>query len=208
MRFASRRIESFPTKSSPDFSKAGAGTDDVGIKAYTYLPHYPGYNITGGFATGYNGAGKLTSAIFSVSDDLSVLRGNHQMAYGAQYSYWQVNSYSDSNAKLAFTFNGQTYGLGMADFLLGRASQLSAGTFSEQFKNGKYIGLYGADTWKMNQKWTMNYGVRWEPYFPLVNRDGSAINFDENALKQGIKIATLDQRPGGSSFTGDPGIPG
>ena len=66
------------------------------------------------------------------------------MAYGGQYSFWQVNSYSDSNAKLAFTFNGQTSGLGMADFLLGRASQLSAGTFSEQFKSGRYFGLYGS----------------------------------------------------------------
>jgi Carboxypeptidase regulatory-like domain len=198
----------FSIKSSPDFSKIGAGTDDVGIKAYTYLPHYPGYNITGGFSTGYNGAGKLTSAILSLSDDLSVLHGNHQMAYGAQYSYWQVNSYSDSNAKLAFSFNGQTYGLGMADFLLGRASQLSAGTFSEQFKNGKYIGIYGADTWKLNQRWTLTYGMRWEPYFPLRNRDGSAINFDENALRQGTRSQRLINAPPGLTFTGDPGFKG
>ena len=206
LRLTGNRI--FTSKSSPDFSNVGAGTDDVGIKAYTYLPHYPGYSVTGGFATGYNGAGNLTSAIFSASDDLSVLRGNHQMSYGGQYSFWQVNSYSDSNAKLAFTFNGQTSGLGMADFLLGRASQLSAGTFSEQFKSGRYYGLYASDIWKVNPKWTLNYGIRWEPYFPLINRDGSAINFDENGLKQGLRSQRLINAPAGLTFTGDPGFAG
>jgi hypothetical protein len=206
LRLTGNRI--FSRKGSPDFSKVGAGTDDVGIRAYTYLPHYPGYSVTGGFSTGYNGAGKLTSAILSVSDDVSILRGNHQIALGSQYSMWQVNSYSDSNAKMTFSFNGQTTGLGMSDFLLGNVSQLSAGTFSEQFKDGKYLAVYGADTWKVTPKLTLSYGLRWEPYFPLINRDGSAISFDENGLKQGTRSTRLVNAPPGLTFTGDPGFPG
>src|SRR4030095_14658437 len=50
--------------------------------------------------------------------------------------------------------------------------------------------------------------MRWGPYFPLRNRDGSAINFDENALQQGIRSQRLINAPAGLSFTGDPGFKG
>jgi hypothetical protein len=206
LRLTGNRI--YTNKSRPDFTAVNAGTTGLGIKAYSYIKDFPGYSITGGFSTGYNGAGSLTSAIFSASDDVSVLRGDHQVALGSQFSYWQVNSYSDSNATIGFTFNGQTTGLGMSDFLLGNVSGFAAGTFSEQFKHGKYIGLYGADTWKLNQKWTLNYGVRWEPYFPLINKDQSAISFDAESLQKGLKTARFTTAPPGVFFNGDPGFPG
>ena len=206
LRLTGNRI--YTNKSSPDFASAAAGTTSLGIKAYSYLKDFPGYSISSGFTTGYNGAGSLTSAIFSVGDDLSVLRGAHQLNVGSQFSYWQVNSYSDSNATLSFTFNGQTTGLGMSDFFMGNVSSFAAGTFSEQFKHGKYLGLYGADTWKVNPKWTLNYGLRWEPYFPLINKDQSAIGFDEQAIRDGVKTARFTTAPPGVSFNGDPGFPG
>ena len=52
-------------------------------------------------------------------------------------------------------------------------------------KRGKYVGLYAADTWKVNQKLTLNYGLRWEPYFPLVPLGGGAIHFDHDAFLKG-----------------------
>ncbi len=205
-RLAANRI--YGAKSSPDYIAAGAGPTGLGIKAFSYLPNLPGHSVTGGFSTGYNGVGKTTSAIFSGSDDLSVLRGNHQLALGAQMSAWQVNSYSDSQAGLSFTFNGQTTGLGMADFFMGNVSQFQNGTYSVQNKRSKYFGLYGADTWKVSQELTMNYGLRWEPYFPIQNIEGGAMNFDEDALRKGIKSTRFTNTPPGLFFSGDPGFPG
>jgi len=205
-RFAGNRI--FASKFSPDYDSAGAGPSDIGIKAFAYQPHLPTYVVTGGFSTGYNGAGPVRIAVFSLNDDLSIVRGNHQIASGAQFSAIQSNSYSDQLTKMSFTFNGQTSGLGLADFLTGSASALTMGTFSDQNKRQNYFAAYAADTWKLNTKWTFNYGVRWEPFFPMINIDGSAINFNYTAFQQGIKTARFTTAPPGVSFTGDPGFPG
>ncbi len=206
----------YGAKNNGDFSAAGVGAASLGIKSYEPVPGRPNYSITGALNTvtnglapdGSNSTGATKSAIFSISDDLSLLHGNHQLALGAQYSYWQVDSYSSAGTGPNFTFNGQTTGLGMSDFFLGLASTFSQGTFSEQQKRGKYFGLYGADTWKLTQKLTLSYGLRWEPYFPVINKDGSAVNFSEDRLRQGIRTQRFTTAPPGVFFNGDPGFPG
>ena len=205
-RFTANRI--FAGKFSPNYDNAGAGPADIGIKAYAYEPHNPTYSITGAFSTGYNGAGPSSMAIFAVNDDISIVHGNHQLAFGGQVADWQVNSYSDQLTKMAFTFNGQTTGLGMADFLTGNASGLTYGTNSDQNKGQHYFSLYGNDSWKLNQRLTFNYGLRWEPFFPMVNYDGSAINFNFDGFVKGTKTARFANAPPGVSFNGDPGFPG
>jgi hypothetical protein len=75
-------------------------------------------------------------------------------------------------------------------------------------KKSTYVGAYAADTWKVHQRLTVNYGVRWEPYFPMVNRDRSAIHYDEDALRKGLKTTQFVNAPPGLFFNGDPGFPG
>ena len=127
-------------------------------------------------------------AIFAVNDDLSVVRGNHQTGLWRERRRVVGRTLTRKYVHHGcMAFNGQTTGLGMADFFMGNASQFHNGHESDQNKRSKYIGLYGADTWKVNQKLTLNYGLRWEPYFPMINLDGSAIHFDHDALRKGIK---------------------
>ena len=194
-------------KPAPDFSKAGIGPTDIGIRAFTYQPYHPNYTISGAFSTGYAGAGPTHAATFGGSDDLSVLHGNHQWAFGGQMNIWWVNTYQDPYAAPQVSFNGQMAGLGMADFLLGNASSFAMGTFSEQFDRGQYLALYAADTWKVGPRWTLNYGLRWEPYLPDVHLDNTSVHFDLNAFKTGIRSTQFKNTPPGLFFDGDPGIP-
>jgi len=95
----------------------------------------------------------------------------------------------------------------MSDFFYGIASEFTMGTSTDQAKRSKYFGVYAADTWKLNQKLTLNYGLRWEPYFPMLNLDGSSVHFDINAFRNGIKTNRFTNAPPGLSFDGDPGFP-
>jgi carboxypeptidase family protein len=206
LRLTANRI--YGAKTAPDFSKTGAAPNDIGIKAYTYQPsRHHNYTVTGAFSSGYAGAGPTTTAIFGVNDDLSIVRGNHQMAFGANTSAWWENQYADQVATPGFTFNGQTTGLGLGDFLLGNVSNFSMGTFLQTYNRSKYVGLYAADTWKVNQELTLTYGLRWEPYFPQINRDGTSVHFDLDAFRKGIKSNRFANTPPGLFYDGDPGFP-
>jgi hypothetical protein len=211
-RFNANRIAAAKTHSG--YEAAAAGPRDVGIQTFADEPHRPAATITG--ALNNNGLGGLNGPIwgatrtadFAVSDDLSVLHGNHQMAFGVQIRAWWANSYSEAMGQPSFTFNGQFTGLGMGDFFAGHVDQFQISDATGQNKAQRYLGVYGADTWKVNSKLTLNYGLRWEPYFPILNHDGGPLHFDVNALRQGIKTTQFTNAPPGVFFQGDPGFPG
>src|SRR6185503_12633011 len=120
---------------------------DLGVKMFSYEPKKLIVSITGGFSIASR-AGPTKMAIFAAGDDLSVVRGDHQLAFGGQGAAWWVNSYSDNYSAGNAAFNGQTTGLGMADFFMGNVSDFVMGTLATQSKRSKYFGLYAADTWK------------------------------------------------------------
>jgi hypothetical protein len=204
-RLIANRI--FGEKTPPDFSNTGAAPQLIGVKAYSNQPYHFSYTVTGGFASGYAGAGKSPVAFFGASDDLSVLRGNHQLAFGVRATAWWMNQYADQAAEPVFTFNGQTTGLGMADFFAGNVSNFTMGTFLVTYDRSKEFGMYGTDTWKLNPKLTLSYGVRWEPYFPQINRDGSSMHFDLAGMLKGSRTNRFTNTPAGLFYDGDPGFP-
>ena len=195
-------------KTGADFSNCKCGNGLLGINAYFPTPEVAAITVTGGgnFTVGAS-TGPTFLKIYSFNDDVSIVRGDHQMGIGMSSSYWWVDSASAANTEYRFTFNGRTYGLGMADYLLGTASGVRTGSGIEQHNRSKYFNGYFADTWRMSPKVTLNYGVRWEPFFPQINNDGTSIHYDEAALRKGIKTNRFDNAPPGLFFDGDPGFP-
>jgi hypothetical protein len=195
-------------KTGADFSGCNCGNGHLGIKAVFPEPNTAAMTVSGGggFVVGAS-TGPTFLKIYGFNDDVSIVSGNHQLGFGVSTAHWWVDSASAANTEYRFTFNGRTYGLGMADFLLGRASGVRTGSGIEQHNRSKYFNGYFADTWKLNARWTMNYGVRWEPFFPQINNDGTSIHFDEAALRAGIKTNRFDNAPPGLFFDGDPNFP-
>ena len=82
LRLSANRFST--NKTVPDLSAAHVGPPEIGIKKFSYLPHDPpGVSITGGFSISLAN-GPTALATFGRSDDLSVVRGNHQLAFGGQ----------------------------------------------------------------------------------------------------------------------------
>ncbi len=103
------------------------------------------------------------------------MKGNHQFKFGADVRYAQnLRVPSDSNRSGVYAFSNQATGssgsggLDLATFLLGDVTQLSryVSTSTNAAERQHRMFYYGQDTWRITPKITLNYGLRWEVYFP------------------------------------------
>src|SRR2546428_8340390 len=115
---------------------------DLGVKATPVMTDYMRLSVTGGFSV--MGPGELPTLTptwtYQVADDLSVIRGRHQFGFGANYIQTKYDSTSFLAAAGNTTFTGQSTGLRLADFLLGRAASFSAGKVTRGRGPSRFIG--------------------------------------------------------------------
>ena len=188
-------------KTAPNYTATSGGPGELGLNMFTHFPDGPNYSVTGGWSTGWSGAGPAKTAIFGASDDLSMLRGNHQITIGAQWVGWFSNSFSDSGAKVNIRFRG------IHNFMVGAADRVRQGTFALQNKAQTNLSVYFADVWNVTPTVTFDYGLRWTPHFPIRSLDGTGSTFDRERYDQGIKSTRFVNAPPGFRFQGDEGYP-
>jgi hypothetical protein len=145
---------------------------------------------------------------YGFNDDLTIVRGNHQFAVGgaASFSNWKTESNVRSMGPISF--NGGVTGLPLADFLLGKVFEFREATPFRQDINQPYAAVYGQDTWRLSSKVTLNYGARWEPWFPQDSKDRAFYNFDINRLKGGVRSKVFPKRAGRSLLSRRRRVPG
>jgi hypothetical protein len=186
----------------------GFSAPDVGINTYSYLDEYMLLNITGGFQLGggTESEARFKTPTFHVSDDLTVIRGNHQYGIGGSFGYW--NSVSNANVRSPgqFTFNGSLVGLGLADFMVGRLFEYTQAVPNTLDMKQLYIGLYAADTWKLGSRATLNYGLRWEPGLAQQIRNGAIYNFSLDRYLRNERSTVFRNAPAGFLYPGDDGF--
>jgi hypothetical protein len=117
---------------------------------------------------------------FQIVNNWTHVRGNHQIKFGADLRYaMNLRIPSDNNRTGEYNFspeatsNGTNGGLDLATFLLGDVTAFAryvnnpniAGA-SNAAERQKRFFFYGQDTWRATSKLTINYGLRWEIYFP------------------------------------------
>jgi len=185
---------------------------DLGVKGlYTgYQPNYSTTNITGGFnlGGGTENDSSLRTFSSSLNTDVTLTKGTHQISVGGSVFYWDSNSLGNVFSMGVFTFSGGRTGFGLADFLLGRMSSFRQA--SPNFNRVKkwLPALYVSDSWKVSRRWTLNYGVRWEPDLPEILKQSSVQNYSEERRAAGIRSTVYTKAPLGFYYDGDPGYPG
>ena len=122
---------------------------------------------------------------YQLVNNWTKLFGNHSVKFGADLRYARnLRVPSDSNRAGELHFSATDTenatlstpgGLGLASFLLGDATNFSryVSSSTNAKESQKRIFTYVQDTWRATPNLTLNFGVRWENYFPeTVNGRG------------------------------------
>ena len=187
----------------------GFDTTDLGINTYSYIEDYMLLSVTnGGFQLGggTESEARFKTPSVNFTDDLTVIKGDHQYGFGASVSFWTSLSQANVRSPGQFTFTGVNTGLPLADFLSGRLNTLIQATPNALDMQQWYLGLYVQDTWKFSPKATLNYGVRWEPGLQQQIRNGAIYNFSVDRFLANEKTTQYTQRATGIPVSGRPGL--
>jgi len=167
-----------------------------------------GLNLTGtgvAFCAGNASPGaQHDGPLWSVVDDVSWIKGSHQFGFGGSIYQQRLNYWSGTNAVGVASFDGSSTGTTLADFVVGNMSAFSQGTNYGFYTPQYYVALYAQDSWKINRRLTLNYGVRWEPYLAPYNNRGENQHFDPNLFTQNFRSQVFSSAPAGLAFPGDP----
>ena len=133
---------------------------------------------------------------FQFVNNWTRLAGHHALRWGADFRYIQnfrlssSEGASDSRAG-HLQFSDQTYtGLGLGDFLIGQLAYFDR-TYSDPTQepsaydaseHQKRAFFYGEDNWRLSPRLTINYGLRWELYFPQTLNAGGFLLIQNDTL--------------------------
>ena len=185
---------------------------EIGVQFTCFVAHQTVVGVTGAFSIGIgtNIFASFVPSNYTLSDDVNLVRGNHQFSFGFSGFRYQHSQKANVFSSASFTFSGlpNATGLGMTDFLLGQASAVTQGSPNTTFTTKWGYGLYAQDSWKISRRLTANLGLRWEPFLPQRINNGAVYTFDWNRFSQGITSTVFTKAPAGLLYAGDPGFEG
>ena len=118
---------------------------------------------------------------YQVRDDVSWTKGAHQLKFGFSWALYKKSQDAFANTQGNFNFNGLFSGNDFADYLLGLGQQYTedAVKITGQWNNLS-LATYAQDNWRVNNRLTLNLGLRWDgiPHTYEANQQSS--NFYPN----------------------------
>ncbi len=157
---------------------------DVGMNFYSYYGFVPILMAGPGFSTDFPAnfaAGSDTITNFGLNDDITLVRGSHQLSFGGNVTRSLLNAHSYAWSQGLFIFAG-VFGSPMVDFLTGNVVSLHQANPNPDNVTQNLVGLYAADTWKATR--SLN-SFLWAPVGPLpthVLQERRHLQFQLSAL--------------------------
>jgi hypothetical protein len=161
-----------------------------------------GFNV--GSGTGALGTFNINS--WQEADDVDMLRGKHQIAFGVDVIRTQDNQNNHYEDNGTFNFTGQYSNDPLLDFLTGKMNQYAQSLPQLNAIRQTVIGLYAQDTFHVTPKLVVNAGLRWEPMLFPQDYFHRGSTFSMAAFSAGQTSSVYTNAPPGTLFYGDPGV--
>jgi hypothetical protein len=159
------------------------------------------------FTIGDNPAATFRRNNYTLSDDLHWVIGRHTLGFGFHGELAKVDVNNQFQQPGIFQFNSNaSISNPLADFLLGGLTNFQQA--SGQYFNNRYhvTGYYAQDSWKVNRRWTLTYGLRYEPFSPQHEKSERQGMFSPSARAAGTVSTTHPTALAGLLFPGDAGF--
>jgi hypothetical protein len=174
-----------------------------------YLPPMAGIqsiSTASGFSIGDNPLAQFIRNNYTMADDVHWVKGNHSFGFGTLVEISKVDINGRNNYG-SFSFTDDLSNYSLANFFLGHMRTFSQ-SYGQQFDNrNQFLGWYALDTWKVTHRLTLNYGLRYEPFFPWREIYHRIMQFSAAAYLAGAHSSVYPNAPAGLLFPGDPGVP-
>jgi hypothetical protein len=177
----------------------------AGIKVAAPTPPELVLSVSGFFSVSTNHLGNFDRGDYTFRENATLQRGAHQLHFGGEAVRVFNNLVNTFTMSGQFTFGNQLSGSNLADFMLGDASSFLQGGGEFKRLTGTLWSLYAQDNWRVNQRLTLNLGLRWDPYFPYTEKDGRVVCFSPGQTSQRFPNAPAGLLYGGPNH--DPGCP-
>ena len=196
----------------------------LGVNVYQAAPN--GLQMSEGkfnIGGGTNSVAHFNDNTLSFDDDVTWVRGRHQLIFGGEWVQNQLNIGNVYEGNGIFTFNGQYSGSGPnggstigdqnLDFLQGTLGASGTGVPFQQSKEqqnalrGNIPSLYIQDTYHATPRLTLVAGVRWGPNFMPVDYFNRGVEFNMADFLSNTVSSVYPSAPAGILYYGDKGVP-
>ena len=157
---------------------------------------FPNYNFGNGFSSlGSSGYVAYTEnpLAHDVNGSIIKVTGGHNLKFGAEFRKLLLNFHQFAQPSGSYYFGqswtqhqlnnntGTSDGNSVADFLLGLGDYGYITHDIETAQASDYIAGYAQDDWKVTNRLTLNYGLRWDVELPRTERYNKLSYWDPNA---------------------------
>jgi hypothetical protein len=215
-------------------SAPGINGNTLGIVQYDEVPTNLELEVAGGSYSSWNTyCGTCSNGFFNVddegvSDDLTWIKGDHQLVIGGEFVKVHFNEVAGFQANGNYQFSGlwsgsgptgvnpttnaAVIGSGNLDFLWGAMGPTATNAAFAQSKEqqlalrGPVPSMYIQDTYHMSRRLTLAAGLRWEPEFIPRDQYNRGTTFSMASFLANQFSSVYPNAPAGSFFYGDPGV--
>ncbi|PYR90449.1 MAG: hypothetical protein DMF84_21330 [Acidobacteria bacterium] len=191
----------------------GLGTDLAGAIGLSGVSDqaFPVFTVPGYAALGSAAVARFQTPILDrqVLESLTWSRGTHAYKFGGEFRAGANDEIRDRGSSASLTFTplitssagAANTGNALASLLLGEVNAASVQISDLLQTRASYVALYAQDDWRLTDRLTINYGVRWEVELPRREVNNKMNSFDPTAINP------VSGTPGVVTFAGVNGTP-